>query len=542
MILRRLPTLVYSDSSSKEADATADPTLTSLYFDNASFELYTDKVERAAEASSLRLRWYGPLSARPEILMEQKVVRDTGVSEEHKFAIKDKYVKPFLDGDYGMEKTIRKLERQDRPADEIEAFRATALSIRDFATGRRLEPLLRANYVRTAYQKPNSDRVRISIDTDLAFIREDALDRRRPARDPDDWHRRDVDNGNMTFPFADLPPSDVSRFPFAVLDVKLKGDAGRRRPAWVEDLMASHLLFPAPRFSKFVHGVATLFDDYVNSLPFWLSDLETDIRRSAQEAFREEEERRARQAQNELVVGSLLGTRVSSFQPSRASPVSKSYLAERFGGTEATATGTPRSYAEGSAAGGAAGGAANGAGDGAGDEAGGAGGEPPNYGTVSSVLPALGLARYARWRRAQQRPRLPEGVVEPTEWIKNMGPLQIEPKVWLANERTFLKWQHIAILLGSLAVALYTAAGRHNVVAQATGLAFVSIAVFAGAWGRYQLVERRRMIVERSGQDFDNMVGPLVVSFALLAALVLNFVFAVSPSLSPPILPSPDGA
>jgi len=530
MILRRLPTLVYSDSSSKEADATADPTLTSLYFDNSSFELYTGKVEKAARAASLRLRWYGPLSSKPEIVMEQKIVHDTGVSEEHKFPIKDKYIKPFLDGEYEMEKTVQKLERQDQPTGEIEAFKATALSIRDFVKSKRLEPLLRANFVRTAFQKPSSDRVRISIDTDLAFIREDALDQRRPARDPDHWHRRDIDNRNLTFPFGDLPASDISRFPFAVLDIKLKEDAGRRRPVWVEDLMASHLLFPAPRFSKFVHGVATLFDDYVNSLPFWLNDLETDIRRSPQEAFEEEEQRKAQQAQNELVVGSLLGTKMSSFQPSKASPVSKSYLAGRFGGRDPpTATGTPHSHLGGGPANGGREGAAAAAAAAAGEEE--PEEQPRNYGTISSVLPSLGLARYAKWRRTQQRaeaPLLPEGVVEPTEWIKNMGPLQIEPKVWLANERTFLKWQHIAVLLGSLAVALYTAAGRHNLVAQATGIAFVSIAVFAGAWGRYQLVERRRMIVERSGRDFDNMIGPLVVSLALLVALVLNFAFAVS--------------
>lgn len=36
------------------------------------------------------------------------------------------------------------------------------------------------------------------------------------------------------------------------------------------------------------------------------------------------------------------------------------------------------------------------------------------------------------------------------------------------------------------------------------------------------------MIVQRSGKDLDFVVGPLVVSFALGVALVVNFGFAVS--------------
>jgi hypothetical protein len=36
------------------------------------------------------------------------------------------------------------------------------------------------------------------------------------------------------------------------------------------------------------------------------------------------------------------------------------------------------------------------------------------------------------------------------------------------------------------------------------------------------------MIVARSGKDFDNLAGPMIVSSALMIALVLNFVFKVS--------------
>ncbi|KAI1428513.1 VTC domain-containing protein [Xylaria sp. FL1777] len=513
-ILRHLPALVYSQQSAKELDGNQDPKITSLYFDNSKFDLYGKKVNRQNDASSVRLRWYGQLNETSEIVLEQKIIYEDGTSEEKKFNIKDKYIKQYLDGEYKMEKSIQKMERQGQQNDSIDSFRNTAEDIQNFVVTNKLEPVMRANYTRTAFQKPADDRVRISIDTDIAFIREDTLDHDRPCRDPAEWHRTDIDNSNMTYPFKNINQSEVSKFPYAVLEIKSKEEEGRKRPRWIDDLMVSHLVYSTPKFSKFVHGVASLFEDYVNNLPFWLSDLETDIRKDPQQAHEEEEQRRARQAEDAQAVDSLLGTSAmrSSYKPAASSPVAKSYLSERAA-LEARAAKPV---------------------DGSGDRSGEAddeNGAPESsdtrrdYGTLTSVFPGFSLSRYARSKR--QRDQLPEGVTKPEVWLKNQGPLQIEPKVWLANERTFLKWQHICMLLGSLALGLYTAAGG-NVVAEVMGVAYVLIAVSAGLWGNLMLHRRRVMIVERSGKDFDNMIGPLAISVALMIALILNFVFAVS--------------
>ncbi|KAI0882415.1 SPX-domain-containing protein [Annulohypoxylon maeteangense] len=514
-ILRHLPSLVYTQQAGKEPDGNNDPKITSVYFDNSKFEIYGIKVDRQVDASSLRLRWYGQLDSRPDIVLEQKIVHENGISEEKKFHIKDKYIKQFIDGDYKMEKTVHKMERQGQTAEAIESFKTTAGEIQDFIIKGKLEPILRANYTRTAFQKPSDDRVRISIDTDIAFIREDTLDRDRPCRDPQEWHRIDIDNGNMSYPFKNINQSEVSRFPYALLEIKLKEEGGRKRPRWIEDLMVSHLVHAAPRFSKFVHGVASLFEDYVNHLPLWLSDLETDIRKDPQTAHDEEEQRKAQQAEDAMVVGSFLGggaaaaaAKMGSYKPATSSPVGKSYLSERAArdARDARASLPPTAVNQDVEPG---------------DEEGAT--QQRGYGTLSSVFPGFSLTRYSRAKR--QRAQLPEGVTKPEVWLKNAGPLQVEPKVWLANERTFLKWQHICILLGSLAISLYTAAGE-NFVAECMGIAYVIIAVMAGTWGYVMLHKRRDMIMERSGKDFDNMIGPLAVSAALMFALILNFVIS----------------
>ncbi|KAG5917953.1 hypothetical protein E4U61_002195 [Claviceps capensis] len=520
LILRRLPNLVYSDQASKEVDGSHSPAVTSLYFDSKQFDLYSEKVARQPETASLRLRWYGQLNTRPEIFVEQKASDSQGVGQTHRFTIKDKWVKPFIDGEYGMEKSVQKMERQGQPQDKIDDFKETVGKIQDFIKQKKLSPVLRANYVRTAFQKPLDDRVRIAIDTDLAFIREDTLDQERPCRNPKDWHREDIDNSSMTYPFRNINQSEVSKFPYAVLDIKLKEDGNRKRPAWIEDLMTSHLLHPTPRFSKFVHGVASLFEDHVNNLPFWLSDLETDIRKDPQQAFEQEEQRRAQRADDVQAVGSLIGTVPSSYKAAQSSPITKSYLADRMSADSKAALSASMRRKSGAIPG---------------EEEEGESSNAPQddslaertrrggYGTLSSVLPGLSLSKYARAKRARKTQLLPEGVVEPTQWIKNMGELKVEPKVWLANERTFLKWQHIAILQGTIAMALYSAAGK-SLAAEIMGMVYVLIAAFAGLWGYYMLNVRREMILERSGKDFDHMLGPMVISVALMAALVINFV------------------
>ncbi|KAG6274828.1 hypothetical protein E4U47_001339 [Claviceps purpurea] len=520
LILRRLPNLVYSDQASKEVDGSHSPAVTSLYFDSKQFDLYSEKVARQPETASLRLRWYGQLNTRPEIFVEQKASDSQGVSQTHKFTIKDKWVKPFIDGEYGMEKSVQKMERQGQPEDKIDDFKETVAKIQDFVKQKKLSPVLRANYVRTAFQKPLDDRVRIAIDTDLAFIREDTLDPERPCRNPKDWHREDIDNSSMTYPFRNINQSEVSKFPYAVLDIKLKEDGNRKRPAWIEDLMASHLLHPTPRFSKFVHGVASLFEDHVNNLPFWLSDLETDIRKDPQQAFEQEEQRRAQRADDVQAVGSLIGTVPSSYKAAQSSPITKSYLADRMSADAKAALSASMRRKSGAIPGEEEEGESSNAPQ---DDSLAESTRRGGYGTLSSVLPGLSLSKYARAKRARKAQLLPEGVVEPTQWIKNMGELKVEPKVWLANERTFLKWQHIAILQGTIAMALYSAAGK-SLAAEIMGMVYVLIAAFAGLWGYYMLNVRRGMILERSGKDFDHMLGPMVISVALMAALVINFV------------------
>lgn len=534
-ILRRLPVLLYNPTTSKELDVSQrDPTITSLYFDNSSFDLYNQKVTRATEAGSLRLRWSGDLKEGPAIYLEKKIVGEDR-SHEVRVQLKEKHVQEFLKGEYKFEKKVTRLEdRAQGESQEAAALKKEVEELQSFIKENELQPMVRANYTRTAFQIPGDDRIRISLDTNLALIREDALDPQRPCRDPEDWHRRDIDDLAMQYPFSSINKGEIVRFPHALLEIKLRN--GARHVEWLHDLMVSHLVKEAPRFSKFVHGVAQLFEDHINSLPFWLGELENDIRQDPETAFQHEQEREAQRAEEDFVVGSFLGTKASPLHTMMGSPISRmgagkgsspgrsaimsgtSPVVERTS-RQLTARDIPRTTEVHQPSPAAEATRTQPA-------------ESQEGATSSSYLgtlfPSFSMSRYAQAHRGTSR--LPPGVSAPEVWIKDTGPVRVESKVWLANQRTFIKWQHVSILLASLSLALYNAAGIDNMVAQVLAIIYTFFAVFASVWGWYMHEKRARLIRERSGKDLDNMFGPLVVCIGLAAALLLNFGFKVRSS------------
>ncbi|KAL5117081.1 Phosphate metabolism transcription protein [Pleosporales sp. CAS-2024a] len=521
VILRRLPVLVYNPQTSKVAEGSQrDPTITSIYFDNPSFSLYTDKVNSKPDAASLRLRWFGHLSEKPEIMFEKKTMKQGDAADEVRFPIKAKYVQPFLQDKYHMEKSIEKMEyRPNKNQENVDQFKKAVTEIQAFVKDQKLQPVLRANYTRTAFQIPGDDRIRISLDTNLALIREDALDMNRPCRDPDDWHRRDIDNGHMDFPFKSIKKGEIHNFPYALLEIKVQGT---KRYEWIDDLSNSHLVKESPRFSKFVQGVAKLFEDNVNTFPFWLSEVDNDIRKEPSTAFDQEQDRKRKAAEDDFAVGSLFGSRASpSFRPSIASPagtpaaarsvpkIAASSAAHSHPITRTPAVGSHMSHIS-QAAQENGGGRTNEEIDDSEDEDG------PRVGKsagLASLFPSFSTSKYARKQRSKMQ--LPPGIRDPGIWIKDQGPVRVEAKVWLANQRTFIKWQHVSVLLASLSLGLYNAGGEGNNVARALAVVYTCVAAFTLAWGYGVYMYRMKLIEERSAKDFDAVTGPLVYNALL---------------------------
>ncbi|PKI85743.1 hypothetical protein MVES_000258 [Malassezia vespertilionis] len=95
-------------------------------------------------------------------------------------------------------------------------------------------------------------------------------------------------------------------------------------------------------------------------------------------------------------------------------------------------------------------------------------------------------------------------------------PVRVEPKVFFANERTFLSWLSFTVTLSALAVGLLNFGDRVGRVSAAL-FSFVAVAIMLYALVTYHW--RANAIRNR---------GPTVLSVLLLTAIIVNFVLRFS--------------
>ncbi|KAL0571002.1 vacuolar transporter chaperone [Marasmius crinis-equi] len=273
-ILRNLPVLVFNAEKEYEPK---DSAITSIYFDNEDLELYLGRLEKTEGAEAVRLRWYGDMDVKT-IFVERKTHREDWTGEKSvkaRFPIKEHLVNKFLKGEYTVDEEFQQLVKKGKKTQqEVDSMIQLANEVQYAILTKKLVPVVRTFYNRTAFQLPGDARVRISLDTELTMVREDNWDGR--VRSGDNWRRTDV---GIDHPFERLPSEDKELFKYGVLEIKLQTQFGQEPPKWVTDLVQSHLVEAVPKFSKFIHGCATLLPSRVDLVPFWLPQMDTDIQK-----------------------------------------------------------------------------------------------------------------------------------------------------------------------------------------------------------------------------------------------------------------------
>ncbi|TIA92565.1 hypothetical protein E3P81_01319 [Wallemia ichthyophaga] len=275
-VLKHLPVLVYDPDKEYSPE---DSAITSIYYDNQDLEFYLGRLEKNEGAEAIRLRWYGGMDVK-QIFVERKTHREDWTGEKSvkaRFPVKEDIVNAFMSGEMTMDQVWKDMKTKGKKSGkEIESMRQLAEEVQYTVLTKQMQPVMRSFYNRTAFQLPGDARVRISLDTELSLIREDNWDGRQ--RSGENWRRMDI---GIDYPFNQLPPEDIERFPYAVLEVKLQTQMGQEPPEWVRQLVNSHLVEAVPKFSKFIHGCAKLLGNRVNLLPFWLPQMDVDIRKPA---------------------------------------------------------------------------------------------------------------------------------------------------------------------------------------------------------------------------------------------------------------------
>ena len=75
-------------------------------------------------------------------------------------------------------------------------------------------------------------------------------------------------------------------------------------------------------------------------------------------------------------------------------------------------------------------------------------------------------------------------------------PTKVEPKVFFANERTFLAWLHMSVTLSSISVAI-VAFAEANEFSQVYGLMLMPVAIAFCCYSLYMYMKRSSMIRQR---------------------------------------------
>ncbi|CAG8600382.1 4666_t:CDS:2 [Funneliformis mosseae] len=440
LILKHLPVLVFNPNKEFES---ADSAISSIYFDNENFDLYLGRLEKTEGAEAIRLRWYGGMDNR-EIFVERKTHREDWTGEKSvkaRFPIKEKYVNRYLQGHYTMDETFKKLKQKGKGDKEIDGLIQLANEVQYRVLTKKLKPAVRTFYNRTAFQLPGDARVRISLDTELSMIREDNFENNPRLRSGDNWRRMDI---GIDYPFSQLPEEDIERFPYAILEVKLQTQFGQEPPEWVKELVQSHLVEGVPKFSKFVHGVATLMENRrIQLLPFWLPQMDIDIRKPP-----------------------------SKFRLQR--PTARTPLLAR---ADSSSHGTRSRNAQ----------------------------------QISS------LEELEEYLAATT----PAGKVPITYQGKRIAiPVRVEPKVYFANERTFLSWLNFTVVLGGLAVGLLNFGDKISITAASM---FTAVAMMVMLYSLGTYLWRAKKIRNKEPGPYDDQYGPTFLCGILLIAVVVNF-------------------
>ncbi|KAM0750607.1 SPX-domain-containing protein [Meredithblackwellia eburnea MCA 4105] len=530
VILKHLPVLVFNPDKPFEQE---DAAISSSYFDNESLDLYLGRLEKTEGAEAIRMRWYGGMGVKT-IFVERKTHREDWTGEKSvkaRFPIKEEQLNDFLAGRITMDETFEALRKKGKKTDkEVESMLKLAREVQAAVKVKKLGPVVRTFYNRTAFQLPGDARVRISFDTQLSLIREDNWD--GTIRAGDNWRRPDC---GIDWPFNNIPDSDKELFPYGVLEVKLQTQMGQEPPEWVRELVSSHLVEAVPKFSKFIHGCATLLPNRVDLVPFWLPQMETDIRKPAT-------------SKASILRPAASHSNTQSATPSDGRSNDLEHYTEPVSDDEDHETNRHHAIAK--------------------DQAGWADLPPQaaaeakafrdeNAGKTEEARPGKGYKAqeiFPKLTPANLTKLLDSKINTESEQPLNTGgdpnasavsitpgrveyvssfrpptgkrvaiPVRVEPKVFYANERTMLSWIEFSVVVSAIGIGILSYSEPHDDIALAAASSFTGVALLGILYTAYNYTWRVFKIRNREAVNYHDWLGPSVLCGILFLAVVVNF-------------------
>jgi uncharacterized membrane protein YidH (DUF202 family) len=95
--------------------------------------------------------------------------------------------------------------------------------------------------------------------------------------------------------------------------------------------------------------------------------------------------------------------------------------------------------------------------------------------------------------------------------------------VFFANERTFLAWMHLSVILAGGSIAILAFAQTNNPLSQLYGVVLLPVAMAFILYSMYQYQRRATMIRTRHPGPYDDTTGPVVLAVMLMLSIVAQF-------------------
>jgi len=103
------------------------------------------------------------------------------------------------------------------------------------------------------------------------------------------------------------------------------------------------------------------------------------------------------------------------------------------------------------------------------------------------------------------------------------APIKVEPKVFFANERTFLAWLHLSVILAGASIAILAFADDQNPMSQMYGVMILPVAVAFICYSMHQYARRAYMIRNRLPGPYEDTIGPTVLATMLMLSIIAQF-------------------
>mmetsp|Transcript_18164 Transcript_18164/g.39599 ORF Transcript_18164/g.39599 Transcript_18164/m.39599 type:complete len:716 (-) Transcript_18164:348-2495(-) len=479
-ILRHLPVFLQKTSTGESDSQFTN----SVYMDNDQLELYHGRLEKSPGAIALRLRWYG--NGNPKLVfVERKTHNDkwTGeVSVKERFTVDESEVHQIMTNTYPIEEKKKKMLAKGKSQKECDEWETLVREIIQVFVSKQLVPTCRTQCMRTAFQIPFDATVRVSLDTNLCMISERGYE----LNGMKTWYRN---------PDWILQPNEITRFPHAVLEIKLELKGGDMAPPkWVRDLQNSGLIYECHKYSKYCHGTAVLLPEDVRAVPYWVDDVtlrESITASGGGRILAEPGEDRAPGAN--AVYNHLLPfgdqdndrSQTAVGQTHASTAASKGVTAEHYIKSNLL-TGFGIDHG----------------GDDSDDDS-----DDEEEGCCGWVFPFC--SRYNEYA---------DQVVAPTSIQK------VEPKLFFANERTYLHWLHYAVVLSSIGSAVLSLSDDSvEDWRQLYALALLPISLAFCIYALHVFLWRQDQIKQRIPARWDDPMGPILLGSTVVVVLVIQF-------------------